>query len=558
MNVCNFREGSVLMGDLGSDAGSSALSLTAKVLEAILRLLEKIIETWRKNPERELAKMKLQNAKTDLERAKILESLNGKTGYVNYQELKKSGLELSPLSIKMTKAQMKEFSDLCKRENVIFSGMTEKDHTEKNKSGEKIYEIICPSKDLEKVRDIIERLNDEKMLAGIEQRIAELKSKGDAMTEQDKVDIAALQEQKAAIQKNYCDRLNNEMSNNIINGAVTGEKNRKFTLDEALNRLTGRHIDKDIFTIIADANDPSKYIKCHGYQDTFKDIPYIKTEYEVYRGTECTLKTHDGRFEGRPVGYWQEQKDAIQKAGDFSGTFFKFTSAVEYQKWAEAARKQNTQELGSMTKEGEKDYQVIIKELEMKLDENGAKFQDGQLLDKQTGEPLIINENMTEEQRAIVAESTVICKQITNYNELEKVNQELVLAKSNVLTTNEGTEERLTAEAELAQVQNRYDALVETEKQLITDRTEINAVQSEQELRNGLEKSQGIENREHPDTRRTERVLEKEKKQMSLEEAVGKVQDRKAKAAEKANAFGDKQLEKATGKPKTSMSRDDR
>ena len=134
----------------------------------------------------------------------------------------------------------------------------------------------------------------------------------------------------------------------------------------------------------------------------------------------------------------------------------------------------------------------------------------------------------------------------------------MVLAKSNVLTTNEGTEERLTAEAELAQVQNRYDALVETEKQLITDRTEINAVQSEQELRNGLEKSQGIENREHPDTRRTERVLEKEKKQMSLEEAVGKVQDRKAKAAEKVNAFGDKQLEKTTGKSKTSMSRDDR
>ena len=125
----------------------------------------------------------------------------------------------------------------------------------------------------------------------------------------------------------------------------------------------------------------------------------------MYRGTECTLKTHDGRFEGRPDGYWQEQKDAIQKAGDFSGTFFKFTSVVEYQKWAEAARNQNTQELGSMTKEGEKDYQVIIKELEMKLDENGAKFQDGQLLDKQTGEPLIINENMTEEQRAIVAES---------------------------------------------------------------------------------------------------------------------------------------------------------
>lgn len=594
------------MGDLGTDAGQSALSLGAKAMEAVLRLLEKLIEAWRKNPERELAKYKLKEAKTDLERQKILAKLDGKTGYVNYRDLKRSGMELKAVGIFMTKAEMKEFSALCKREGIIFSGMT--NSTGKNENGKRTYEIICKAQDLEKIAGIIDRMNDEKMIAGIDARIAELQAKGDKMTEQDKVDIAALQEQKAAIQRSYCEKLNDETARNVIDKAVTGEVGKKLTLDEALNRLTGRGIDKDVVCIVADANDPSKYIKCHGYQDIYNDKPYIKTEYEVFRDAQSVLKTHDGRFDGRPENYWAEQKAAIQQAGEFSGTFLKFYSVVEYQKWAEAARTQNEQELAPMTKPGERNYSVYVKALERKLDQNNAKMVDGQVVDKQTGKPLEITEGMTDEQQTIVAESIVMGKQINNYQEIQRLSEEISLAKAEILTTDEGTAERAAAEASLSELEGRYDAALEKENALILERKEINAVQAEQEVRNSPEKAQEIEylpedkaliqaleseiqaakheaytmeeaanycddtsrwkmemaqvdakkseiagmeqklaqlksdaayNAEHPDSRRNDRITEKDSRQMTMEEVKGQIVAQRAKDGAKANNVKD-------------------
>ena len=479
------------MGDLGSDSAGSALSLTAKALEAILRLMEQVFKSVREAPERKLAKIKLKTAKTDLERQQIIERLNGKAGLVNYELLRKSGADLQPLSAYMTKQELKEFAAICKREGVLISGMT--DRTQKNDEGVKTYHLVCKKSDVPAINRIVNRLNDEKRIAGIDARVAELEAKGADMTEQDKVDVAQLKEEKATIQQKYCDELNSEMSNSIIEKAVTGGEQQKLTLDEALNRLTGRQIDKDIVTIVADANDPSKYIKCHGYQAVYNDKPYIKTDYEVYHGAEVVLKTHDGRFDGRPEGYWNDQKAAIQEAGQFSGTFFKFQSVVEYQKWAENVRSQNAQELNSMEQHGVKNYPDIIKELEEQLDKNGARMQDGVVVDKQTGEPLVLSDNMTEEQRAVVAEATVIGKQIGNYEELQKLETEISIAKANVYVTEEGTPDRSEAEAEMAQLQSRFDAATNTEQQLLTERKEINAVQAEQIVRGVPEKGQEVE-----------------------------------------------------------------
>lgn len=479
------------MSDLGTDAGGSALSLTAKAMEALLRLMEQIFKSIQEAPERKLARIKLKTAKTDLEKQEILASLNGKAGLVNYEMLKKSGVDLQPLSAYMTKQELKEFAAICKREGVLISGMT--DNIEKNAAGVKTYHLVCKKSDVTAINRIVNRLNDEKRIAGIDARVAELEAKGDKMTDQDKVDVAQLKEEKAAIQQKYCDELNSEMSNSVIEKAVTGGEQQKLTLDEALNRLTGRQIDKDVVSIVADANDPSKYIKCHGYQAIYRDKPYIKTDYEVYQGTKVVLKTHDGRFDGRPDGYWNDQKAAIQEAGQFSGTFFKFHSVVEYQKWAENVRSQNTQELNSMEQHGVKNYPDIVKELEEQLDKNGAKMQDGVVVDKQTGEPLVLSDNMTEGQRAVVAEAAVIGKQIGNYEEMQRLETELSIAKANILVTEEGTPERSAAETEMAQLQSRFDSATNIEQQLLIERKEINAVQAEQIVRGVPEKGQEIQ-----------------------------------------------------------------
>lgn len=483
------------MGDLGSDAGQSAVSLGAKALEAILRLLEKMMDAIANRHRRELEKLNLQKAKDSLEQQKALERIQYKKGFVDYQDLRRSGLELQSLNIFMTKDEMKAFAEICKREGVLFSGMT--DSTKLNEEGEKTFELICKKEDLEKVNQIFNRINDEKKIAGIDNRIEEIKTKAAAegrdLTQDEKTAIDQLKEERAAMQRSYCEKMNDETAQNVIDKAVSGEVGKKLTLDDALNRLTGRSIDRDVVTIVADANDPSKYIKCHGYQDLYHDKPYIKTEYEVFKNAQSVLKTHDGRFDGRPEGYWGDQKAAIQKAGEFSGTFFKFYSVVEFQKWAEATKSQNTQELSSMAKEGDKDYSDITKELEVQLDKDGAKMQDGKVVDKQTGEPLAITEDMTKEQQAIVAEATVIGKQINNYQEIQQLSDEISLAQAEVLTADEGTAERNTAEGKLSNLQGRYDAALATEQQLITERREINAVQAEQEVRNAPEQTKAKE-----------------------------------------------------------------
>ena len=209
------------MGDLGSDAGSSALSLGSKVMEAILNLFNKAFEAWKTRPERELAKYKIKDAKSEAERLKIAERLQGIKGYVNYQDLKRSGKELESTGVFMTKDEMRAFSAICKREGILFSGMT--DQTSINQEGVKTYDLICEKGDMPKLQRVIDRLNDEKMIAGIENEISKLEAKGDSMTDYDKSLVDAYKEQIAAIKKEYCLKLNDEMSDSIIDAAVTGK-----------------------------------------------------------------------------------------------------------------------------------------------------------------------------------------------------------------------------------------------------------------------------------------------------------------------------------------------
>lgn len=517
------------MGDLGSDAGQSVMSLSAKFLEAILKIFEIIMRHWAERPRRELAKQQLKLAKSEEEKREILSKMNGKVGAVNYNELKKSGMPLSPIGVYMTKADMKELAAICKREGILFSGMT--DNVIKNEDGIKTYHIVCKREDLERMLRAIDRLNEEKIINEKNEEIQNLEAKGENMTDKDKARVAELKKEIEDVKRSYSEKWNAEMAGAVIDGAVVGKAKEKLTLSEALNRITGRTIDQDVFSIVADANDPSKYIRCHGYQAFYKGEPYIKTDYEVCRDGKTVLKTDDGRFDNRPKFYWEDQKKAIKDAGQFSDTFFKFYSATEYQRWAENLKRQNEQELTSMEVKGEKDYGTIIKELEKQLDKDGAKMKDGKVVDKETEKLLAISQNMTPEQRATIAEAVTIGKQINNYTEMTKINEQISLAQVDVYALPEGTEERASAEQHLSQLQERQSSMLEKESQLINERKDINAVQAEQETRN-VEKE--VHNEERSDDRRGD--ITEEKEEHTMEDFKGKIQDEKKKDAEKGNS----------------------
>lgn len=476
------------MSDFGSEVGNSALmmggNVTTKLIETILKLFEKTFDTWEKAPERKLKKNQLRDINNANKQKELLKKIDGKIGFVNYKELRKAGVPLSPVGIYMTKEEMKEFANVLKREGLKISALVNKNEMEKMDNEQRCYEVVCRTEDLEKIAKIVDRLNDEKLIEAIDKNIEKILMKGEEnLTEQDKSELAMFNDQKCFIQKSYCKKLNNIQKEGILEKAIYGKTEKEITFHEALNSNTGRSLDKGVYCIVADAKEPQKHIRCHGYNDTFKGKNYVKTEYEVYKGNKKIFSTHDGRFEGRPVGYWEKQKEAIKEAGDFGDTVLKFYSVTEYQKWAKQVELQNEKELSMLdVNENEKDYEAIIKELEKQLDKVGCVYKQGKVVNKETGEGIaILEDNMEEKEKILNSESIIIGKQIENYNDLKQLQSELAIAKAEMIA-NDGTEEKEAVEQKLKEISEKYQQAIEKEKSLISERKNINAIQVEQEL----------------------------------------------------------------------------
>jgi hypothetical protein len=475
------------MSDFGTEVGSSAMnagsSVVTKLLSAIMSFFKHVYKIWENHPERKLTKEKLKTVEGENAKKAFIEKLEGKTGYIKFKDMEKAGINCTAIGITMTSEEMQDFSARCKREGIKFTATINRDDLDKDK---KIYNILCPVADLQRMKSLVDRMNDDKLIAGIDKRIEEIESKGE-LSEQDKIDIEALKKQREGIKRDYCDMLNNEQAAGVCEKAVNGETKRGVTFDGALDRYTGGELDKSQFAIVCDAVDPTKYVKLHGYNDTFNGKTYIKTDYEVYNGSKMVYQTNDGRFEGRPKDYWYKEKVHMKEVGGFGDTVFKFYSMAEYERWAQNARTQNAVELAGFGYNGEegRDYASFCDKLEAKLAENGFVYKDGVLVDKVTGEPCpnFIVDSMDASTKARIAESFAICNQIDNYKLLNEIEADLAVANSMVITTDEGTAEHTEALANYDDVKVRYQKALDTEKGLKEERMSINGVQAEQETR---------------------------------------------------------------------------
>lgn len=550
------------MSDLGSDAGSTSLSLMTKVLEALLKLIEKIFDTWQGRAEREEHKYRAMAAKGEYQRKEVVKKLDGKTGYVNHKLLAKTGESIIATEIKLTKEEAKIFNEICKREGVLFSAVT---NLQLKKDGEKGNIVIeCRKSDLNKLRIATDRFNEEIRMRQMDKGIANILSKGEEnLTPQDRVDLKELIRQKEEIQRGYCDRLNKQMQETVLDNVFDESQLKPMDIGEALNRHTGRVIDKDQYSIIADASDPSKIIKCHGHEDKDPGTgkPYIKTEYEVYHGDKCVMKTHDGRFEGRPKGYWVDEKAKLESVAEFSGTYYKFFNEADYQRWAEYVNEQNREELHEMEKSPEnKDYGKCREDALKKLEENGAELKDGVVYGKESGKPLTEiakNSQITPEQKALAAESITIGKQIQNYDTVEALRNHLDVVNANIILAKPGTKEYVAAEEAVKSTKEQLATAYEKDSAYVEERKNINAVQCVQQTQTELEHTTEYDNGEHPDDRREERVDEHDPDKMTMEEAKGVIEEEKAKDGAKGMDVKDREVADPT-KIKAPKSKSDR
>jgi hypothetical protein len=400
----SLMKGEELMSDFGTEVGSSALNagsnVITKLLSAIMSFFEHAIKIWERHPERKLTKEQLKTIEGENAKKAFIEKIEGKTGYIKFKDMEKAGINCTAIGITMTSEEMKDFSARCKREGIKFTATIDRDDLNKNS---KIYNVLCPVADLERMKRLVDRLNDDKLIAGIDKRIEEIESKGE-LSERDKIGIEALKKQREEIKRGYCEMLNDEQAAGICEKIVNGETTRGVTFDEALDRYTGGELDKSQFAIVCDAKDPTKYIKLHGENDTFHDKTYIKTDYEVYNGSEMVYKTDDGRFEGRPKDYWSNEKAQMKEIGGFGDTVLKVYSMEEYERWAQNARTQNVVELTGFEYKGDegRDYASFCDKLEAKLAEDGAIYKDGVVLDKETGQAFILTDGMDSIKRRVL------------------------------------------------------------------------------------------------------------------------------------------------------------
>lgn len=558
-----------MTNDLGTDVGSTSMNVVAKSLELLFKMMDKIYEAWKSAPERKARMYEVKNAKTAEERKEAIKKIDSRTGKVNHDLLVKSGKPRTMCGIHLTKEEIKDFNAICKRQGIIFSAVS---NIQMRKDNEKAFlGIECLTTDLEKMKEAVEIFNAEKRQKAIEDRIGEILSKGkENLTEQDYINLKELGNQKENMQRTYCDMVNQDMSDAIINNTYDESKLKPVDIEEAINRITGRALDKDQYTIVADAKDPDKIITCHGYNDVDPEgKSYIKTDYEVYQGDELKFKTNDGRFEGRPPHFWESERSKIANAADFSGTFYKFVNREEYEKWATYVKEQNA-EIGVPDIEFSgvnKDYFGMKKSLEEQLDKYGMTLQNGSLCDKESGVPLWymdmhqhgMKDKIAPEDKMRVAESIVIGKQIENYEEIHMLQNELTIAESELLITPKGTKEYEAVAQNKEELQGKLDNLLDKEKELWNERKDINAAKAEQEVNKERENDREYGNdQEHEgndlDQNGQERNASQEKDKTTMDEVKIDIVGEKAKESEKAI----NPAEAVTDKVKAKVTKEDR
>ncbi|MBD5403026.1 hypothetical protein HDR58_09585 [bacterium] len=557
------------MSDFGSELGNSGLAIMGKIIDALLKLIGKIYELIkeRTSAEYKLKKAEYENMKQDAKEKIFAEKIEGMVGYVNHEDLVKAGVPLTAVGITLDDEGFKKLAERCKREGIVISGV--EDIRERELTGKKTIIVECKQSDLVRLANLIDLMNDEKKIDLVQEEIQKLESKNqelkseleglkgkedltpeeadrikeiEAEIEENNLVIEELNNQISDIRHEHNQELNQEQARGVVEQAVNGETLRGVTFDEAVDRWTGGNLDKDTTCFVVDAKDPDRYIVCNAKNDTFRNQDYIKTTYEVYNGSKQVYATNDGRFEGRPKDYWAREKAAMRDAGGFSDLVIKFYSVKELEAYRENFKAQNATELDKLGagKEG-RNYDEIIKSLETKLNECGAEYKEGIVINKESGKPITLTDSMSDVEMANAAEATVIGKQINNYMEIKQLESDVAIARTNVLTTDEGTNEHSVAQSVFEQTDSKYKAALDMETQLIDERKDINAIQAEHDVK--------MQEKEKPDDRRDERVSEIGDEKNTMAEYKGQIDKKKDNAA-KGNDIKDRDVNRQNAIPK--------
>lgn len=561
------------MSDFGSELGNSGLNIMGKLIDALMKLIAKIYDTWRErtSAEYKLKKAELGEIQFKSEKRKFTEKINGKTGFVAHQDLIRAGVPITDVGITIDDKGFQELAARCKREGIVISGV--EDMRARALAGNKNMIVECKKSDLKKLATLIDLMNDEKKIAKLQTELGKIENENVVLQQEfDKLKlieepneehIARMEEIETAIGENngvaealmneidkirtsHKEQLNQEQMKSLIEEAITGEVYENIEFDEAVDRWTGGEINRDITCYVVDAKDPEKYIVCNATNDVFKGKTYIKTDYEVFRGDKMVYKTNDGRFEGREKWYWKREKEKMRSSNGMGKTVIKFYSLSEMEQFKASFERQKKEELDILNKGGDdRDYDAIISSLTAKIEKNGISLQNGVVVDKETGEKLTVTQDMDSKKRIAIAEANVVARQIDNYKEMKGAEEQLAIARAEMLTAN--LEEKDKAIANYNQLEEKYNSLIKKEECLIDERKGVNAVQASEEVNESrTNNSLNSRSEEKQDNRRGERVSDIDDKRQTMAEYKGAIEDKRAEGAKRLDVADKTKLKENT------------
>jgi len=489
------------MSDFGEQASNTTVTAFSKMLDTLSKIIQALWKAHQEAPERKLKKMEMKELRWQVNSAAYAKQLSTMRGQVNYKKLMDSTLPKATFVQKLTDKDFNAFKNAVNREGMIFGAVRNNNVDE---FGRREYSIICLAQDRPRMQELTLRLNDEKTVALIDERLAEIDAavaENGGVWEKEQIEEAEeLKGQRAEIVGVYSDELNQKQGEAIFDKAINGDSStvHGVAFDKALDRYTSGSFDTAGKTVLVAASDPDKYIVCDTKVAEFEDEKYLRTEYEVFNHGESKGVFDDGRFEGRQPDYWQNCKEQMAASGEFpkDAVLMKFDNPETFARWQEAAKRQNEQEISTdMAAVGERgrNYGGMIKKCEAQLEERGFMYdhQEGIVKNKETGEPVVSTQySLSSKEGMDAAELRVIGRQIGSYEKLQNFDADCTVAYAEMKAAQVSGNAKQAAAA-----QGKYEATVKvygnavaTEQTLLNTRKRINSVQANDEVKTEIAK----------------------------------------------------------------------
>ena len=408
------------MGVIGDEATGSVIQLTGKGVEITADILKSFLN-WLVNFRRRHLENAFLSEQSGMYKSarKTMDAkmaIQEGRGLIKAQELARSGEPLIAGTTSLDARQQKELARLAKNYGLTYT-LVKNDY---DPAGKKV--IMFAQRDLQKVKDITDRMTENAQIREIDKRIDLLKAKGAGnFTKQDYQDLANLEDlrdskiaapidmsNKASIEKTF-----EEISGELKERQQFGTK--PMTFDRALNHITSRDYSSDESYYLVERTDPNSYIQLDSKREVFKGEEYTKTSYTIYRDGENVGIFDDGRFEGREDDYWKNLKDTMKNAGHFTDDVLIFKTKGEFDQYVaaynESVERSQNQELGQS------------------LYDAGAFFDDsiGEARDYQSDElvqEILRRTDITDDERLRLSRALVISDQIKIVRNLEILQNE--------------------------------------------------------------------------------------------------------------------------------------